>query len=66
MTLIDSIENTIIKIGAELDPDILEWMLSRDEKGDYKQWQLMHHPVDNMLEWQKLRDRKEYAKSLRK
>lgn len=54
----DTLENTIVKIGQELDPDILEWMLNKPDNGDYKQWEMCHHLVDNMLEWQAMRDRK--------
>lgn len=54
----NNIEESIRKIGAELDPDIMKWMLSTPEGGEYKNWELLHHPVDNMLAWQAMRDRK--------
>jgi hypothetical protein len=54
------IEKTIKKVGEELDPDILEWMMGEaDDNGrPAKNWEFLHHPVDNMLEWQAMRDRK--------
>ncbi len=48
------LEDTIIKIGKELDSDILEWMLA--ESGEYKNWELIPDPVLTMFEWQKVRN----------
>ena len=47
-----------MKIGAELDVDILEFMLTQKEGAEYKNYCYLMYPVDNMLEWQAMRDRK--------
>lgn len=57
--MINTIEDSIKKIGAELDLSILSWMLSIPKGGEYKQWELLSHPVDNMLQWQIIRDASE-------
>lgn len=59
-------KNILEQLGKEIDKDIVAFLsadsLSRDvykENYYYKNWELIKDPILTMLEWQKLRDRKD-------
>lgn len=53
----------ILKVLEEVDEDIKEYMLDVCDHDswvgkDYERWEYSYSPVLEILEWQKLRDRK--------
>lgn len=56
-------EQTIKKIGKEVDEDIFKWMMADNHnEPELKNWELLADPVLTMLRWQELRDR--HAKTI--
>ena len=54
----------INKLLEEVDIDIKSAMIEENERGE-KAWEWLQNPALTILEWQKLRDRKENGKSQR-
>ena len=54
------LRDVITKILSEVDHDIGDVMLQHPEGVDseYEHWQLLQDPVQTILKWQELRDRK--------
>lgn len=52
-------KDMVEKLLEEVDPDISELMLSQEREGcEEKNWQMLADPVQTILRWQELRDRK--------
>ncbi|MBL0320511.1 MAG: hypothetical protein IPP74_14645 [Alphaproteobacteria bacterium] len=61
-------KDIIEKLLEEVDADIKELMLSVDENiggQDYFKWQLLSDPINAIINWQALRDRKHDLETLR-
>mgnify|MGYP001602315981 CR=1 FL=1 len=52
----------IEKLLEEVDADIKLAMVKENERGE-KAWEWLQNPILTILEWQKLRDRRENANS---